>query len=98
MDKQMLTVYKKEVRELMRDRRVRSSAIIGPFLMVFVMMSVMGAAIKTATSKGNVKIHIVKPSANNLLLSYLQNAKDEENKNAIVLVDSVDEGKQLLAK
>jgi sodium transport system permease protein len=93
MDKQILTVFKKEFRELMRDRRVRSSAIIGPFLMVFMMMMVMGTAIKAATGPSNAKIHVVNPDESDPIIKLLRLGKV-----TIVPIASVSEGKNLLAK
>ena len=94
MDKQILYVYRKEFRELMRDRRVRSSAVLLPFIMVFMMMMLMGTAIKAATNKHNFKIHIVKPSGP--FMAALE--QDKEFRDSIIPIDSLDEGKQLLAK
>ena len=97
MDKQILYVYKKELRELMRDRRVRSSAIIGPFLMVFMIMMVMGTAIKAATNKHNFKVHVVGLDLSNPLIQTLEETKNKDDvKPQLVSISSVDEGKNLL--
>jgi len=96
MDKQILSVFKKEMRELLRDRRVRSSAIIGPFLMVFVMMFVMGTAINTIVSDKNaIKVHVVAPRDDDALMRAL---KKEKDKYTVVAVDSDAAGRELLAK
>lgn len=93
MDKQVLTVFKKEFREMMRDRRVRSSAIIGPFLMVFAMMLLLGTAISAATKTGNIKYHVVQPDDSDPLVQQLR-----KNNSQVIPLISMDEGKQLLAK
>lgn len=89
MNNQALYVYKKELRELMRDRRVRTSAILGPFLMVFLMISTMGGAVHAATQQHAQKIHVVNPKSDNPLLSALKSSD-------IVPVASVDAGRKLV--
>jgi sodium transport system permease protein len=93
MKNQALYVYRKELRELLRDRRVRTSAILGPFLMVFLMISTMGGAVHAATQAHSQKIHVVNPKGDNPLLSGLKAAGVD-----LVSVASMDEGRQLVEK
>lgn len=92
MDKDIKFVFLKEFRELMRDRRVRSSALIGPFLMVFMMMMVMGTAIN-ATTQSRSTIHVVRANADTQVI---ENLKSDNS--TVEFIDSLSEGKQLLAK
>src|SRR6476661_274469 len=94
---QALYVYKKELRELLRDRRVRTSAILGPFLMVFLMVSTMGGAVHAATNAHAQKIHVVNPDPHKPILAALKQSdpKTHEPRAEIIPITSVDEGKKL---
>ena len=91
MANQALQVFKKETREMFRDKRVRSSAILGPFLLVFVMMMSFGSLIDKVTKPHAVKIHVVNPQPDNPVLHV-----DKESPLQIVPIKSIDEGRELI--
>jgi len=111
MNNQTMIVFKKEFREMMRDKRVRSSAILGPFIMVFVLMTIMGTALSTVTGKHTIKVHVVNSRDDDPLVRAMKSGKpisltlgrkakpgDDADTFEIVNVGSVEEGKKLLAK
>lgn len=53
-------VYKKEVRDMFRDKRVRSSAIFGPIFVMFLMVGLIGFITKQVSKKDNLRVHVVK--------------------------------------
>ncbi len=82
-------VYKKELREMLRDKRTRGAALFGPiFLMIFFICG-FGSVIGGLSKKENLKIHFV-TSSNPML--------DEMRKNKVNLVEipSIAEGEKLI--
>lgn len=53
------TIYLKEMREMLRDKRVRSSAFIGPMVMVAMLMALFGILITAISEPRNQRIHVV---------------------------------------
>lgn len=91
MTNETLLVFKKEAREMLRDKRVRSSALVGPFLLVLMMMVMFGILIGRVSDKSSVKLHVVKPKPGNPLLAQFEKAQAN-----IVTVASLAEGKKLV--
>lgn len=87
----ILLIYKKELRDMFRDRRVRSTALITPVVMMWVFMYLFGFLGETVTKPNNVKIHVVKPSP--FIEQFLQSKKF-----APLEVNSVEEGENLIKK
>jgi sodium transport system permease protein len=83
-----LIVYRKELKEMLRDKRVRNSAIVMPALLVLGVLAMFGF-ISGIGEKQNQKITIVK--SNNDLVKDLRG-----NKVQITEVASVEDGKKLI--
>ncbi|MFZ4508573.1 MAG: ABC transporter permease [Fimbriimonas sp.] len=86
-----IQVYRKEMREMMRDKRVRSAAFVGPIFMIFMFMALFGIISDSVGKATKPTIHYVKTSAANLAL--LNAAKIP-----IVEVATQAEGQKLLEK
>lgn len=71
----VLSIFKKEVTELFRDKRVRSSAIFGPMFMVLIFMVLFGFLGKTLGEPKSQKIHVVK--TDNMFIRMLKDQKTE---------------------
>ncbi len=56
-------VARKELREMFRDKRVRSSAFLGPVILIFILFSLMGFVFGQLGKKQNTKVHVVKSSS-----------------------------------
>jgi sodium transport system permease protein len=69
----VLIVWKKEIRELLRDKRVRNAAIVSPFFILLLMMAMFGFIINTAGKKENQKFTIVQ--ADNAVVTAMKAAK-----------------------
>lgn len=72
----VLQVYLKEVREIVRDKRVRNAATIMPLFVVALMMSMIGLISGAASKDAKRKIHVV--AAGNPLVAELRQAKNLE--------------------
>jgi sodium transport system permease protein len=59
----VIKVARKELREMMRDKRVRSAALFGPIILIFVIFSLLGFVFGQISRKQNTKIHVVKTSS-----------------------------------
>lgn len=89
--KDILHVCKKELREMFRDKRVRSNALFTPLIVMLLVLTMLGFVIDTVSKPQNVKIHIVNDNneyAQGLLKSPMQ----------IVTIKSVAEGDELIKK
>lgn len=84
-----IAVFRKEFREMMRDKRVRSAAIFGPIMLIVLMISLFGFVFSTVGKKENQKIHIVK--TNSPLKALFEKAKFQ-----VIEVDSVAKGEELV--
>jgi sodium transport system permease protein len=82
-------VARKELREMFRDKRVRSSAFIGPIILIFILFSLMGFVFGQLGKKQNTKVHVVKSA------SPLVNVLKKEQFQ-IVEVASREEGEKLV--
>lgn len=82
-------VYKKEIREMLRDKRTRGAALFGPiFLMIFFICG-LGSVLGGLSNKENQKIHYVKSSNPEV-------AKMREQKANLIEVPSVAVGEKLI--
>lgn len=66
-------VFLKELREMMRDKRVRSSALFGPFFLVLIMFGMIGLVIEGIGKKEGQTVHVVRTQ--NPALEALRQAK-----------------------
>jgi sodium transport system permease protein len=85
----ILHVYRKEVRDMFRDKRVRYSAFVGPIFTIVLMIGLLGFIANTVGKKEGQKIHLVKtthPAAD-----ILRKAKFD-----VVDVASKEEGEKLV--
>jgi sodium transport system permease protein len=82
-------VARKELREMLRDKRLRTSAFFGPIFMMVLMCYIYGLLFSTISKKDHLKIHVVGQSA------ALTGALTSSNSD-IVQLSSVDEGKKLI--
>lgn len=107
MPNEALRVYKKEAREMLRDKRVRSSALLGPFLLVLMMMVMFGTLIEKAGGTASLKVYAVNAKAGKPLFDTIdmiaaQDAEkqgkraSEARKVTVVPIASMDEGRQLV--
>lgn len=60
--KGMWHIYKKETREMMRDKRVRSAALFMPMILVFGILMLFGFLTNTIAKPENLKLHCVNAS------------------------------------
>ncbi len=87
-----LKVFKKEAREMLRDKRVRSSALFGPFFLVLMMMFSFGTLMNTVGNKKNQKFYLVNSHDDNPLVVQLK-----EGGATVVDVPSYEKGKDMVA-
>lgn len=87
--KTLLHVYKKEIRDMFRDKRVRSSAIFGPIFVLVLMLTLIGFVSNSVRKKEGQKLHVIK--SDSPVVAALRASKYD-----IVEVASVDEGKKLI--
>jgi sodium transport system permease protein len=59
----MLQVFRKEVREMFRDRRVRYAAFVGPIFIIVMLVVVLGTVMGSIGKRENQRVHVVKTSA-----------------------------------
>lgn len=84
-----LVVFRKELRDMFRDRRVRTSAFIMPIVLIMALMYLFGTVISGISKPQNIKVHVVKTS--DPLERVLRAAGM-----SVTEVSSLDEGKRLL--
>jgi sodium transport system permease protein len=85
----ILQVARKELRELFRDKRVRSTAFFGPIILIVVLFSLMGFVFGQLGKKENTKVHVVQGASS--LKDVLTKAKFQ-----VVEVPSLEEGQKLI--
>lgn len=54
-----LHIFKKEALEMLRDKRVRSGAIVMPIVMMAVILFLFGFLVDTLSRKSNIKVHVI---------------------------------------
>ncbi|MFY9234668.1 MAG: ABC transporter permease [Fimbriimonadaceae bacterium] len=86
-----LVVFKKELRDMFRDKRVRSAAFVMPILIIIGLLYLLGSVISSLGKPQNIKVHVVQ--ANHPLVATLK-AKQFN----VIPVSSVEEGKRLVQK
>ena len=86
--KSIYFIARKEIRELLRDKRVRGAIFIGPMVMVFMFMFLFGFLSETISETKSQKVYIVK--SDNSMVKQLQKAFD------VHFVSSEDEGRKLI--
>ncbi|MGV3618307.1 MAG: ABC transporter permease [Fimbriimonas sp.] len=59
----VLQVFRKETREMFRDKRVRSAAFIGPIVLIVMVTMLFGFVFGSIGKKENQKVHVVKTDA-----------------------------------
>ena len=72
----ILQVYAKELREILRDKRVRNAATIMPLFIVALMMAVFGFIARIASKDATHRVHVV--ASTSPLLESLRRAKNVE--------------------
>jgi sodium transport system permease protein len=84
-------IFLKEMREMLRDKRVRSAAFVMPILLIFVFLSAFGFLIDTLRTPSSQRIHVVQ--ADNEIVQAFRAAGVR-----IIEVPSVEEGKELIRR
>lgn len=88
----VLTVIRKEAREMLRDKRVVYAAFIAPIIMIVLFILLFGWLTTKVGDRTQIKLAIVRDS-NNLLSDQLTQSKEVN----VSVVDSLDQGLALLA-
>lgn len=86
--KAIFFIARKEIRELMRDKRVRSAVFFGPMFMVFIFMFLFGFLADTIGETKGQKVYIVK--ADNAMVKQLLTSRE------VHMVDTEEAGKKLI--
>jgi sodium transport system permease protein len=55
-----IKVFRKELREMFRDKRVRTSAFFGPIFLIVVLLLIFGSVLGGISKPQNVRVHAVK--------------------------------------
>lgn len=84
-----LWVCRKEVREMWRDKRVRSGAIIMPMVLVFAIMGLIGLTVDAVSKPGALQVYVV--NARHPVAQQMINSES-----GIKPVESIEEGKKLI--
>jgi sodium transport system permease protein len=87
--KDALKVTRKEVREMLRDKRVRNAALVAPMFITFLMLFLFGFLGETIGKSENQRIHIVR--TDNPIVDQLK--KDKFN---VIFIDSLADGQKLI--
>jgi sodium transport system permease protein len=74
---QALIVFKKEVREMLRDKRVRSAMFFGPVFSIVLMMFLFGVIFSSVKKASKTTIHVVK-SEDPATIAFIANLKKSE--------------------
>jgi sodium transport system permease protein len=84
-------IFTKELREMMRDKRVRSSALFGPIFLIIIILFLFGFIMEQVTKPQNQKIHVV--NAQNTFVESLRKDKVQ-----IISVSDESEARRLVAQ
>jgi len=68
-------VFRKEIREMMRDKRVFISAIVGPIFLIVLMIFLMGYLQDTLTQPKQIVLHVFEGKGQNSFLKQLQRSE-----------------------
>jgi sodium transport system permease protein len=85
-------VFRKELRELMRDKRVFYGAFVGPIFLILLMLQLFTMVEKAFTKPGGLKVHVVRTAAEPSIIAKLKKDKTLQ----VVYVSSVSEGEKLV--
>lgn len=87
-------IFRKEMREMFRDRRVITGAFLGPIILIIIMMVLFGFLQKTITSKQAVVLHVVKATPEPSIVAQLRKNGAAD----VVFVSTLEEGKSLVER
>jgi len=59
----MMIVFRKELQEMLRDKRVRSSAFFGPIFLIFLFLFVLGNVLGNIGKPENTRVHLVRTTS-----------------------------------
>lgn len=85
-------IYRKELREIARDKRVLYSALIGPIFLVLLITQLMSFVERSFSSPKAQKIHYVRPGYDSGALKALENSKTLQ----LVEVESAEKGTKMV--
>lgn len=86
-----LLIFKKETREMMRDKRVRSSALFGPIILIAVLVYLFGFLQTTLSRPEGQRIHVVVKGSGNAIVEGLRQGKVK-----VIEVADLKEGEKLI--
>lgn len=87
----ILKVFRKEVREMFRDKRVRYAALVGPMLMIVLIMMLFGTIFGSIGKASSQRVHVVKTSAPEATLLRQKGIQ-------VIEVDNLEQGRKLVEK
>jgi sodium transport system permease protein len=82
-------VFLKEIRDLLRDKRIRSSAFVGPFSTVILILCLFGFLMGVISKPSNEKIDFVKRAASGSLVAEFKKAGIN-----VTIVNSIEAGEK----
>jgi sodium transport system permease protein len=88
----VLHIFSKELREMFRDKRVISNALISPIVLIVLMLMLFGMLQRTLSDEATVRLHVVKPSSPSTFVDGLRKAP----KLKIVEVANREQGRRLV--
>ena len=91
-----LIVFKKEWREMLRDKRVKKSMIFGPVFSVALMLMLFGVIFSSVAKATKSSVYVVKGPRDAAVTAFLGALEKAEMK--VIEVDSVDAAKKGIAK
>ncbi len=87
-------VFRKEVREFLRDKRVVSGALVGPVVLMLVFVFTFGVIAQSLGKSKAPKIHVVAPARPNAFLTALEQNPEVQ----IVRVENRERGVEMVKK
>ncbi len=91
-----LIVFKKEWREMLRDKRVKKAMIFGPVFSVALMLMLFGVIFSSVAKATKSSVYVVKGPRDSAVTAFLGALEKAEMK--VIEVDSVDAAKKGIAK